>query len=97
MLAARPGYRVHCAVGFFGGKKMTLETMIGSLSRDEKLAAMELIWRDLAADSQSFASPEWHETIIADRLDNPAPGRASPLAEAKAEIKKGIDARRASG
>lgn len=76
---------------------MTLETMIGSLSRDEKLAAMELIWRDLTADSQSFASPEWHEKAIADRLNNPATGRALPLAEAKAEIKERIDARRASG
>ena len=36
---------------------MTLETMIDTLSRDEKLAAMDLIWRDLAADSRSFASP----------------------------------------
>jgi hypothetical protein len=76
---------------------MSLETMIGSLSRDEKLAAMDLIWRDLATDSQSFVSPKWHERIISDRLTNPAPGRALPLAEAKAEIKEAIDARRASG
>ena len=76
---------------------MTLETMISTLSRDEKLAAMDLIWRDLAADPQSFVSPEWHRTVIADRLDNPAPGRALPLAEAKAAIKESIDARRASG
>lgn len=76
---------------------MTLETMIDTLSREEKLAAMDLIWRDLAADSQSFDSPEWHETIIADRLGNPSSGPALPLAEAKAEIKDAINARRASG
>ena len=76
---------------------MTLETMIGTLSRDEKLAAMDLIWRDLTTDSASFVSPEWHEKVIRDRLDNPASGRALPLAEAKAQIKKAIDARRASG
>ena len=76
---------------------MTLETMIGTLSRDEKLAAMDLIWRDLAADPQSFVSPEWHRKVIVDRLDNPSSGPALPLAEAKAEIKKAIDARRASG
>jgi hypothetical protein len=34
---------------------MTLERMIGSLSRDEKLAAMGLIWQDLAADTQRSA------------------------------------------
>jgi len=58
---------------------------------------MDLIWRDLAADSQSFVSPEWHGTIIADRLENPTSGPALRLAEAKAEIKDAIDARRASG
>ena len=76
---------------------MTLETMIDTLSRDEKLAAMDLIWRDLAADSRSFVSPEWHETIIAASLKNPTSGPALRLAEAKAEIKDAIDARRASG
>ena len=75
---------------------MSLETIIGSLSREEKLAAMDLIWQDLAADSQSFASPKWHEKVVADRLENPASGPALPLSEAKAEIKEAIDARRAS-
>lgn len=76
---------------------MTLETMIGTWSRDEKLAAIDLIWRDLAADTRSFVSPSWHEKVIADRLDNPAPAPALPLAEAKTEIKEALDARRASG
>ena len=76
---------------------MSLETLIGGLNRDEKLTAMDLIWRDLAADSQSFVSPEWHKRIIANRLQNPDPGPALPLAEAKAEIKEAIDARRTSG
>ena len=75
---------------------MTLETMIGALSRDEKLAAIDLIWRDLTADPRSFVSPEWHEKVIADRLDNPTSEPALPLAEAKAEIKEAINARRAS-
>jgi len=73
---------------------MTLEAMIGSLSRDEKLTAIDLIWRDLAADSRSFVSPEWHEKVIAERLANPTSGPALPLAEAKAEIKEALDARR---
>jgi hypothetical protein len=49
---------------FVGENKMTLKTMIGTLSRDEKLAAMDLIWRDLTADSQAFISPTWHEKVI---------------------------------
>jgi len=75
---------------------MSLETMIGSLSRDDKLAAMDLIWRDLTTDSELFASPKWHERVIADRLESPASGHALPLTEAKTEIKEAIDARRAS-
>jgi len=76
---------------------MSLETMIGSLSRDEKLVVMNLIWEDLSADPQSFVSPQWHQRIIADRLSSPAPGPALPLDEARAEIKDAMDARRASG
>jgi hypothetical protein len=34
--------------------------------------------------------------IIADRLNNPAPGKALALAEEKAELKDAIGARRAS-
>lgn len=75
---------------------MNLETIIDTLSRDEKLAAMDLIWQDLSADSQSFASPDWHEKVIAERLDNPRSERSLPLADAKAEIKESIRARRAS-
>ena len=75
---------------------MSLETMISSLSRDEKLAAMELLWRQLTVDADSLASPQWHQGLIADRLDNPAVGEALPLDEAKAEINEAIHARRAS-
>jgi hypothetical protein len=84
-------------VTLVGGNRMTLETMIANLSREEKLATMELIWRDLAADSRSFGSPAWHEKVIEDRLENPASGPALSLAEAKDEIKEAINARRASG
>ncbi|HYW80639.1 MAG TPA: addiction module protein [Thermoguttaceae bacterium] len=75
---------------------MSLETIISNLSRDEKLAAMDLIWRDLVADADSFASPGWHEAVLKDRLENPAAGQTLPLEEAKAEIKEAVDARRAS-
>jgi len=76
---------------------MSLETMIGSLSRDDKLTAMDIIWQDLTSDPQSFVSPKWHERVVADRLKNPAVGRALPLAEAKAEVKEAIDASKTPG
>lgn len=75
---------------------MSLEAMISIMSRDEKIAAMELLWRDLAQDVDSLPSPEWHEPVIAQRLANPAGEQALPLSEARTEIEDAINARRAS-
>ena len=76
---------------------MNLETMLSGLSHSEKLAAMDLRWRDLSSQPSKYVSPEWHERIIADRLANPAPGQSLPLSDAKAEVKERLDARRTQG
>lgn len=73
---------------------MSLETMIRSLSREEKITAMDLIWQDLMREPQSFMSPKWHERVVAARLKSPASGQALPLTEAKVEIKEAINASR---
>ena len=73
---------------------MTLEAMLSGLSHSEKLAAMDLLWRDLSCEPDKYVSPEWHERIIADRLENPAPGDRLSLSDAKAEVKERLDARR---
>jgi hypothetical protein len=75
---------------------MSLETLIGSLSHDEKLVAMDLLWEDLSADPGLFVSPQWHERVIAYRLANPAPGTPLGIEAAKAEVKESLDARRTS-
>jgi hypothetical protein len=75
---------------------MTLETMIDGLSREEKLAAMDLIWRDLTSGPQPFVSPDWHERVIAARLANPVADKPLSLREAKAEVKEAVHARRTS-
>ena len=76
---------------------MNLETMLSGLSHDEKLTAMDLLWRDLSSQPSKYVSPEWHERIIADRLASPAPGQPLPLSDAKAEVKERLDARRTQG
>ncbi len=76
---------------------MNLETMLNGLSHDEKLTAMDLLWRDLSSQPSKYVSPEWHEQIIVDRLANPAPGQPLPLSDAKAEVKERLDARRTQG
>ena len=73
---------------------MTLETMIENLSLQEKITGMELIWRDLSAESTSFPSPEWHGVVIADRLASASPVPGLPLNEARQAVQEAIDARR---
>jgi hypothetical protein len=66
------------------------------LSREEKLAALDLIWRDLTSGPQPLVSPEWHECVIAERLDRPDSGAALPLDQARSEVEEAIHARRTS-
>jgi hypothetical protein len=75
---------------------MSLETLIGKLSCDEKLAVMDLLWADLAGDPRSFVSPRWHEPLLSERLANTAPGGRRGLADAHAEAKESLDAGRSS-
>jgi hypothetical protein len=75
---------------------MSLETLIGSLSHDEKLAAMELLWENLSSAPGLFVSPQWHERVLADRLASPAPGAPLGIEPARAEVKEALDARRTS-
>lgn len=76
---------------------MTLESLIGGLSTDEKLAAMDLLWRDLSANQQEYPSPKWHERVIADRLANPSPDPKLGLDQAEADVRRRLDERRSQG
>ena len=73
---------------------MTLETMIESLSFQEKMTALELIWRDLSAELVLFPSPAWHEAVIADRLATPPSERPLPLNDAWEAVREAFNARR---
>ncbi|MEM9646336.1 MAG: addiction module protein [Planctomycetota bacterium] len=76
---------------------MSLESMIGGLSTDEKLAAMDLLWRELSANQQEYPSPKWHERVIADRLANPSRNPKMELDRAEAEVRGKLDERRSQG
>ena len=76
---------------------MSFKALLSGLSHSEKLAAMELLWRDLSSKPFCYVSPEWHEGVIADRLANPAVGESLRLNDAKAEVKDRLDARRTQG
>lgn len=47
---------------------MTLETMIGSLTRQDQLIAMELLWRKITSEPESAFPPHWHEEILQERV-----------------------------
>lgn len=73
---------------------MTIESIVGSLIQSEKLQAMELIWTDLLRNGPDYATPAWHEKVVAERLANPAPGKALGLDEAKTERLENLHALR---
>lgn len=65
---------------------MTVEQFVESLSRSDKIIAMELLWRDLTVDSRAFESPAWHDQVVRERLANPMPDAPLGLKEAFDEI-----------
>lgn len=75
---------------------MTVETIIKNLSAEERRCALELLWAHIERDDPSFAPPEWHGAVIAERLRNPSPEPSLPLKAAMNEIRRRIDGRRTS-
>ena len=46
------------------------------MTLQEKLAAMETLWDDLARTPESVESPSWHKDILEERRDRIAEGKA---------------------
>ncbi len=76
---------------------MSLENMLSSLTPSEKLAAMNILWRDLSANSADFSSPDWHGDVLADRLANPSDEPRLPVDAAIEDVRKRLHARRTQG
>ncbi len=53
---------------------LPLETM----SVEEKLQTMELLWADLCSRAEEPASPEWHGEVLAERAAAVARGEEIP-------------------
>lgn len=76
---------------------MTLESMLAALSPSEKLAAMDLLWRDLSANPADFTSPDWHGDVLDARLAEPSAQPRLPLDAAIEDVKDRLNARRTQG
>jgi hypothetical protein len=76
---------------------MSLETMLAALTPSEKLAAMNILWRDLSANPAGFASPAWHGDVLAERIANPSQEPRLPIDAAIEDVKDRLNARRTEG
>jgi hypothetical protein len=63
------------------------------VSHTEKVRAMELLWRSMAAQPEKVMSPAWHKKVLADRLAKVESGKGKFLTIA--QLKKRLAARRA--
>lgn len=63
------------------------------LPNDEKLKIIELLWSDLAAADEAFASPAWHADELRNTEADFAAGRIEVLdwEEAKRELRKQLE------
>jgi len=76
---------------------MSLESMLSTLSPSEKLAAMNILWKDLSSNPAGFISPDWHGDVLAERIANPSDKPRLPIDAAFEEIKERLNARRTQG
>ena len=76
---------------------MSLESMLAALSPGEKLAALDILWRDLSAHPADLASPDWHGDVLDARLAEPSAKPRLPLDAAIEDVKDRLNARRTQG
>jgi hypothetical protein len=46
---------------------MDITLPLDQMTTEEKLRAMEMIWRDLTRNSDAFESPDWHAQVLKER------------------------------
>jgi hypothetical protein len=70
-------------------KSLPLEEM----TLQEKLAAMESLWEDIASSTEPLQSPGWHKDILDERAKRIAAGDAhfDDWEAAKAEIRQNLE------
>ena len=69
---------------------MTGTLEIERMSLTERLQAMELLWRSMAAKPEKLESPGWHKKVLQQRLANVEAGKGEflTLAQLKKRLAK---------
>ena len=75
---------------------MSVETMISSLSQEEKRNALELLWASIDRDAGQYTPPAWHAEVLAERFSNPSTEPSLPLREAMDDVRRRVNERRSS-
>ena len=67
---------------------MAPETLLRSMTTQEKLRLLEAIWMDLSRRPEDVVSPEWRQHVLAEREERIASGesRFQEWDQAKADI-----------
>ncbi|PHQ37112.1 acyl-protein synthetase [Rhodopirellula bahusiensis] len=76
---------------------MSLENMLSALTPNEKIAAMDILWRDLSATPTQIVSPDWHGDVLATRSQKPSSEPPLGLDAAFDDVRDRLDARRTQG
>ena len=71
---------------------MPISLPLKEMTLEEKLAAMESLWEDLARSPEAVESPAWHKEVLDERRQRVADGKARFVdwEQAKAKIRKKI-------
>ena len=75
---------------------MTVETIISSLSQEDRRSALELLWASIDRDSDQYTAPAWHSDVLAERLNNPSQTPSLPLKEAMDDVRQRVNERKSS-
>ena len=76
---------------------MSLEAMLAALTPQEKLEAMNILWRDLSTNPAGVPSPDWHGDVLADRIKSPSDKPRLPLDAAFDDVTERLNERRTQG
>ncbi|MEZ5472087.1 MAG: addiction module protein [Marinicella sp.] len=66
---------------------MSIQSQIQKLTVDEKIMAMELLWKELCTNEDNVMSPDWHRQVIQQREGNE---HFIDWSEAKKQIKDSV-------
>jgi len=80
-----------------GGNPMSLESLLASLTPEEKLNAMDILWRDLSSNPARLPSPDWHGDVLARRIANPSGEPRLSVDAAFDDVRERLNARRTQG